>query len=207
MLAYGLPLHSYLVVYETGWMRSTSKKLEPFMGDYFPLVKASFLALPIAETKVWDIQLFQEVSASTLSALLRGADPAPSGIFEPQRSGEPRAPSNSAESRHSLIHLTFTPEFFRMWQKPESTLHIPPPIVETLYVFWSSYDGAGRRSMDPLQKLYQIVLQYSPLAFDSSVILIITVESESEITQCLQEVSETPNLSIIASNRHADAPA
>jgi hypothetical protein len=207
MLAYGLPLHSYLVVYETGWMGSTPKKLAPFMGDYFPLVKASFLALPIAETKIWDIQLFQEVSASTLSVLLQGADPALSGILEPQKSQEPRVPSNSAASQHSLIHLTFTPEFFRMWRKPESTSHSPPPIVETLYVLWSPYDGADRRSLDPLQKLYHIVLQYSPLAFDSSVILIITVERESEVMQCLQEVSETPNLSVNLSNRHANAPA
>jgi hypothetical protein len=174
-------------------MRSTPKKLEPFMGDYFPLVKARFLALPTAETRVWDIKLFQEVSASTMSVLLHGADPALSGIPERQTSEERRAPFDTAASHHSRIHLTFTSEFFRMWQKPEPTPHDTHPIVDSLYVFWSSYDGAGRRSMDPLQKLYQIVLQYSPLAFDSSVMLIISVKSETEVMQCLQEVSKPLN--------------
>lgn len=194
MLAYGLPLHSYLVVYETGWMRSKPEKLESYMGHYFPLVKASFLALPTAESKVWDIQLFQEVSASTLSALLRGADPALFGTVEPQRSEEPPASTSSAASRPSRIDLTFTPKFFRQWQKPEPTLHGTRPIVGELCVWWGSYMGAGRRSMDPLQKLYQIALQYSPLAFDSSVLLIICVERESEVIQCLQEVSRPPKL-------------
>lgn len=177
-------MHSYLFLAEDSELEGSMPATEEFLAHHFPKLEAVFWTSGGGEGPPQAIHLFQKVSLSTLSAILRGTASIHSSSYHSREATE--GTSSHPNLIRPEIDLLLAHGYSEKFETPEPTPHDFRPIVGRVTVYLEiDVTQSARLITDFCRPLRY----YSPLALNRSVTLYLSHAGETIVRAFLREVS------------------
>jgi hypothetical protein len=177
-------MYSYLFLEEDSELEASMPETEEFLAHHFPRLVAVFWTVRDSEGLPQVIHLFQKVSLSTLSSILRGAGSIHFSSY--QSRGVIEGTGSHASLIRPDIDLWLAHGYSEMFDIPEPTPHNFRPIVGRVTVY---LDIDVTRSARMITDFCQPLRYYYTSAVNRSVTLYLFNAGETIVRAFLRQVS------------------